>query len=221
MPCVSVVKKGETMPVIHRIAFYQNRRDEIPNVLLGRELAETEDLEGLAEVAAHLHDPNANIASDCLKVLYEAGYLRPELVAIYVDDFLALLRHRNNRLVWGSMIALGLIAPRQAERLFDQRALIFETMANGSVITMDNGIQVLATVAAHSAEYNRELFPFLLKHLRTCRDKEVAQHGERISMAVNDTNRADFIAVLTARLPGLTDAQAARVRKIIRNASFF
>jgi hypothetical protein len=207
MATVSVVKIGEIMPIIHRIAFYQNRRDDILNVLLGRELAETEDSEGLAEVAAHLCDPNANIASDCLKVLYEAGYLRPELVASYVDEFLALLKHRNNRLVWGSMIALGLIAPLQAERLFAQRALIFETMANGSVITMDNGIQVLAGVASAAAEYNRELFPFLLNHLRTCRTKEVAQHGERIS-----------VAVLTTRLPGLTDTQAARVRKLIRQA---
>jgi hypothetical protein len=204
------------MSVLNRIAFLQNRRDEIPNVLLGRELAETEDRAGLDEIAAHLRDPNPNIASDCLKVLYETGYLRPDLIADYVDDFLALLKHRNNRLVWGAMIALGLIAPLQAGRLYAESALIFETMANGSVITLDNSIQVLAGVASTSIEYNRELFPFLLNHLRTCRDKEVAQHGERISVAVNEANRADFIASLTARLPGLTDSQAARVRKLIR-----
>ena len=204
------------MTVLNRIAFFQHRRDEIPNVLLGRELAETEDRAGLDEIAAHLRDPNANVASDCLKVLYEAGYLRPDLVAPYVEDFLALLTQRNNRLVWGAMIALGLIAPLQAERLFAERQKIIEIMANGSVITVDNGIQVLAGIASTAEEYNGEIFPILLQHLRTCREKEIAQHGERISAAVNDANRAAFVEVLTARLPALTESQAARVRKLIR-----
>lgn len=204
------------MSVLNRIAFFQNRRDETPNVLLGRELAESEDRAGLDEIAAHLHDPNPNIASDCLKVLYEAGYLRPELVAGYVGEFLALLDSRNNRLVWGAMIALGLIAPLQAERLFAERQKVIETMVNGSVITVDNGIQVLAGVASTSPQYSRELFPFLLNHLRTCRSKEVAQHGERIAIAVTPENRAEFTAVLEARLPGLADSQASRVRKLIR-----
>lgn len=204
------------MSVLNRIASFQHRRDEIPNVLLGRELAETENRAGLDEIAAHLRDPDANVASDCLKVLYEAGYLRPDLIAPYVEDFLALLTQRNNRLVWGAMIALGVIAPLQAERLFVERQKIIETMANGSVITVDNGIRVLAGIASAAEEYNRELFPFLLQHLRTCREKEIAQHAERISLAVNEANRAAFVEVLSARLPGLTASQAARVRKLIR-----
>lgn len=73
---------------------------------LARDLAQTRDRAGIAEIAANLRHPDSNVQSDCIKVLYETGYLAPELIADYVDDFLALLGSKNNRLVWGSMIAL-------------------------------------------------------------------------------------------------------------------
>jgi hypothetical protein len=65
------------MSVINQIAFYSGRRDEVPNQELAKKLAETRDREGLREIAAHLMDKNPSIQSDCLKVLYETGYLEP------------------------------------------------------------------------------------------------------------------------------------------------
>lgn len=64
--------------------------------------------------------------------------------------------------------------------------------------------------------HNRQLFPFLLKHLETCRPKDVSQHGEKIAVAVNAKNRADFVKVLTARLPDLNASQTARLKKLLR-----
>jgi hypothetical protein len=43
-------------------------------------------------------------------VLYELGYLAPELIADYVGDFIKLLKHENNRIDWGGMIALSTVA---------------------------------------------------------------------------------------------------------------
>ncbi len=87
------------MSVLHKIAYYQDRRDEVPNQELARELVEARDLEGIREIAQNLDHNIPSVQSDCLKVLYEIGYLQPELVAGYAADFLKLLKSRNNRLV--------------------------------------------------------------------------------------------------------------------------
>jgi len=59
------------MTALDRIATSLGRRDEVPNQLLAKELAENNDEEGVQIIAAHLWDKNTNIQSDCLKVLYE------------------------------------------------------------------------------------------------------------------------------------------------------
>ena len=75
------------MTVLNQIAFYQNRRDEVPNQELARKLAAAKDTAGIQEIAENLWNKNKNIQSDCLKVLYEIGYIDPELIADYVDGF--------------------------------------------------------------------------------------------------------------------------------------
>ena len=98
------------MTVLHRIAHYQDRRDEVPNQELARDLADQQDTAGIREIAENLWNPDPNIRSDCLKVLYQIGFLAPELAAPYALDYLKLLRDKNNRLVWGGMIALSTVA---------------------------------------------------------------------------------------------------------------
>ena len=79
------------MSVLNRIAFSQDRRDEVPNQEAARMLAETRNTADIREIAENLWNKEINIQSDCLKVLYELGYLAPELIADYVDDFIKLL----------------------------------------------------------------------------------------------------------------------------------
>ena len=128
------------MSVLHKIAFYQGRRDEVPNQELARELAETRDLEGIREIAENLGHKNPNVQSDCLKVLYEIGYLAPDLIAGYVDRLLALLRHKNNRMVWGGMIALATIAELKATEIWNDVDAVIEAVDRGSLITVVWGI---------------------------------------------------------------------------------
>jgi len=203
------------MSVLHRLASSQGRRDDVPNQELARELAAARDHSAIRELVAHLHDPDRNIQSDCIKTLYEIGYLAPELIAPYAEDFLALLRSRNNRLVWGGMIALLTIAPLRAPFLFEHREEIQQAIAKGSVITVDRGIRALAAVAAQDDAYRAALLPYLLEHLRTCRPKDLPGRAEAVLPAVDAAHRDAFLAVLAARLPDLRPAQARRVRKIM------
>ena len=206
------------MSALEKIAYYQNRRDEVPNQELAKDLAAKKDRKGIREIAENLWNKNAQIQSDCLKVLYEIGYLQPELIAPYAEDFLKLLHSRNNRLVWGAMIALATVADLKADAIYPHVAEIEQVIDQGSVITKDNGVRMLALVAAQKAAYSKTIFPYLLHHLETCRPKDVPQHAEKAAVAVNARNKQAFIEVLEKRLVDLKGAQATRVKRVIREA---
>lgn len=210
--------KKDTTSILDRIAAAQGRRDEAPNQELARELAEREDQEGIRELVANLRHADQDVRSDCLKALYEVGYLKPELIAGYAGEFLRLLRDRNNRMVWGGMIALSTIAPLRAGELYPHRQQIQEAMTEGSVITLDNGVKVLAALAAADATYRAELLPYLLHHLQTCRNKDVPQRAETIVRAVDAAHADAFVAVLERRLGMISAAQAIRVQRVITKA---
>lgn len=206
------------MSVLNKIAYYQDRRSDVPNQELARELAASKYRARVHEIAENLWNKEKSIQSDCLKVLYEIGYLDPTLVAEYVGGFLKLLKSRNNRLVWGGMIALSTVAGLKADEIFSHYDEIVDVMSKGSVITMDNGVKVLALVASKNAAYNQKIFPFLLDHLSTCRPKEVPQHAEKTLPAVNAGNQAEFVRVLEKRMEDLSGSQVARLKKVIREA---
>jgi len=203
------------MSAIDQIAFSLNRRDEVPNQKLARTLAETGDEQGIREIAANLVNATPNIQSDCLKVLYEIGSLRPELIAPYLDDFFKLLKHKRKRMVWGAMIALACIASLKAAEIYAHLDEITHLLQTGSVITADNGVKILAAVSAKDPQYEQAAFPILLEHLQTCRPADVARHAEYILTAANPGNQAVLTAVLRQRLSVLPAPQAARVKKVI------
>jgi hypothetical protein len=211
-------KAKVSMSVLNRIAHFQNRRDEVPNQELARQLAQGDDREGIREIAENLQNKNSNIQADCIKVLYEIGYLKPELVAGYADDFIRLLKSRNNRLVWGGMIALSSVARLAAEALEAHIPEIQKAMERGSVITVDAGVAALAGIAATGDERRRRILPYLLEHLSTCRPKDVPQHAEKTLPAVGPEGKKAFIGVLEKRLEDLNVSQTKRVKKVIKDA---
>ena len=206
------------MAVLHQIAYFRNRRDEAPNQELARELAEARDTEGIREIAENLGHKNASVQSDCLKVLYEIGYLAPDLIACYVDRFLALLKHKNNRMVWGGMIALATIAELRPEEIWNDVDTVIEVVDRGTLITVVWGVKTLARVAAADDAYRQRLFPILMKRLRECLPRDVPMHAESILRAVDASNKDEYLAVLESRRAEMTAAQLARLKKVSRQA---
>jgi hypothetical protein len=206
------------MAVLSRIAYYQNRKDEVPNQELAHDLANREDRLGILEIAENLWNPKPEVQSDCLKVLYEIGYLKPELVSDYAGDFMQLLHSQNNRLVWEAMIALFTIASLRADMLYTHLGEITRAVDSGSVITRDNGVKVLAAIAAQNQQYCLTICPYLLHHLQNCRPKDVPQHAESILPAVDASNRDTFIRILEQRMVDLSGAQIVRVKKVVKTA---
>ncbi|MBI5841774.1 MAG: hypothetical protein HZB19_16930 [Chloroflexi bacterium] len=207
------------MSVLNRLACSLGRRDEVPNQELARDLAARKDKAGIREIAENLWNKDKNIQADCIKVLYETGYVEPALIAPYAEDFVKLLKSKNNRLVWGGMIALGVVAKLSADEVFKHFEEIKKAMDAGSVITKDNGVKVLADAASAKAEYNKVMFPYLLNHLKTCRPKDVAQHTEKTLPAVNASNKAEFIKALEKRMEDLSGSGLTRVKKVVKQAA--
>src|SRR5690349_24557794 len=101
------------MSILTQLASALGRNDEVPNQVLARQIADSEDRGAVRELIENLSNKNKDIRSDCIKVLYEIGALKPDLIADNVDSFVALLKSKNNRLVWGGMTALGAVADRK------------------------------------------------------------------------------------------------------------
>ncbi len=206
------------MSALERTAHAQKRRDEVPNLELARELAAARDREGICEIAENLWNRNKNIQADCIKVLYEIGYIDPGLIAEYAEEFIKLLHSRNNRMVWGGMIALGTIAGLRPQVVLAHLDEIARTIETGSVITVDNGIQVLARAASRDEKYSREILPYVLEHLRTCRPQSLPQHAEKSLLAINAANKARFINILDRRMNELAGTARARLQKVVKAA---
>lgn len=116
------------------------------------------------------------------------------------------------------MIALGTVAALKPQTVLAHLDAIEKVIDKGSVITVDNGVQVLAQAASRNEKYAREIVPYLLQHLQMCRPKDVPQHAEKSLPAINATNKSRFIKVLTARTDDLSGSALARVKKVIKQA---
>jgi hypothetical protein len=206
------------MTVLKKIAFYQNRRDEVPNQEVARRLSLTRDTADIHEIAENLWNKEPNIQSDCLKVLYELGYLAPDLVAAYVDDFIRLLENRNNRLVWGGMIALSTIASLQADKIFPHLEEIKQAMEAGSVITNDAGIKTLTEVAARKEAYRTRIVPYLLERLAASRPVDAPRYAENILNAIGPADKAEFIKILNKWIASASPARLPRLKKVLKKA---
>ncbi|WP_341356812.1 hypothetical protein [Rossellomorea sp. y25] len=204
------------MSVVNQLASQLNRNDEEPNIELAHTLANEENHAGIEEVIEGLSSKDKKVQHDCIKVMYEIGQVKPELISKYALTFIELMKSRNNRLVWGAMTALSTITEESSETIMAHLHTIKSAMKMGSVITIDKGVLTLAKLAAVSKENNDAIFPFLLQHLENCRTKEVPQHSESTMVAVTGENREGFLNVLRKREPYLTAPQLKRVKKIYK-----
>jgi hypothetical protein len=207
------------LTTLEKISFFQHRRDEVPNQLLAKDLAGSEDTVGIREIADNLANKDRNISSDCLKVMYEIGYLRPDLVAPYVNNFLALLTNKDNRKVWGAMIALGTIADLAHEQIAPSIDQVVATVNAGSVITVVWGVRVLAKTLAHETQLENKVLPELLHILQICVPRDVPTHLESMLPMINPANRERILSVVESKRSAMTKAHETRLKKVLKQFS--
>ena len=207
------------MTYIERIAYYLGRRNEIPNQELAAILANDGNQVGVDEIAGYLNDSNKSIQSDCIKVLYEVGYIAPQLISKYTDIFIDLLDSKNNRMVWGAMIALSTIAEIVPEKIWPHREKIFHLVETGTVITNVSGVKTLINMAKAGDPYYSDLIDTLLDLQKTCRDIDFAKRAEDMRPVIGPKYKDAFRRILEQRMPGLSKAAQKRLARVIRDLS--
>ena len=154
--------------------------------------------------------------SDCIKVIYEIGYLRPDLIAGYTKDFLRLLNEKNNRLVWGGMTALSAVADLRPQEIGEEIENVIATVEKGSVITQVSGMLVLAKVSAGAPQYTPRIFTFLLYQLKLLTPRDVHTHTEIVLPAFTAENKDEVLAIIEMRRPEFTAAHKKRMKKVLK-----
>ena len=204
------------MSYINEIAYYLGIRSEVPNQELARRLAQENNEEGIKEIASYLYDKNKSVASDCLKVLYETGYIKPELIAPYADEFIKLLSSRQNRMVWGAMIAIACCANVVPGKVLEHKDLIMEKIETGTVITNVWGVKTLINIAKADESGYKELKGSLFELQKTCRPIDFAKRAEDMMGAVRAKDIPEYIEILEIGKAALSAAGAKRTDGVIK-----
>lgn len=203
------------MTTIDKLASSLRRKDEELNIELARSIVTEDDEEAVQELVDHLRDRNKNIQSDCIKVLYEVGALKPTLISGHYHVFLELLGSNNNRLVWGAMTALDAITHEIPHLVYSDLTVIMEATDNGSVIVKDHGVGILIKLCSFAA-YLNEAFKLLIDILKTCPTNQLPMYSENAVPIIQESNRAIFTETLLNRLIEIEkDSKRKRVEKVI------
>jgi len=205
------------MKAIDLIATSLNRRDDEANQALAVEIIKSKRNDWVKELVENLKNKDKNIQSDCIKVLYEIGERSSaEMIAPYYKEFGEVLNSKNNRLIWGTMTALDMIALINPKGIYDLLPQIISAIDKGSVITIDHGVGILAKLAS-IADYTDTAFPLLVEQLKKCPAKQLPMYAEKSMIAINAHNQKQFIDLIQSRIPEMDkDSQRVRLNRVLK-----
>lgn len=207
------------MTIIDKLATSLNRRDEVPNQELAKQIASKNDKKAVAELIELLHHKSKDIQHDCIKVLYEIGEQKPTLIAGYLKTFLDLLVSKNNRLQWGAMAAIDAITTESPSEVYAVLSKIMSAAEMGSVITRDRAVSALIKLCSFK-QYAADAFLLFIEQLKFSPTNQLPMYAENALPVINDKNKAVFIKTLRSRLDDIEkDTKRKRVEKIIKKLS--
>jgi hypothetical protein len=207
------------MSALNKLASVLGRRDEAPNIALARQLVDANDQDGIRELVEGLHHKKKDIQSDCIKVLYEAGERKPELLADHLNVFVSLLESNNNRLQWGSMAAISAIARKKPDLIYKVLPKIIAAADKGTVITRDEAVRILITLIKEK-KYSETAFALVLEQILKSPPNQVPMYAEMALPEVNEKNKSNFVKALSSRLADIEkDTKKKRVETVIRKLS--
>jgi HEAT repeat protein len=207
------------MSILNKLASALDRRDEVPNQELAKQIAAKKDKDAVKELVENLSNKNKDIQSDCIKVLYEIGAIDPSLIAAYYKDFLTLLDSKNNRLQWGAMTALSSITSENPKAIAASLSKIMAAADKGSVITKDHAVNILIRLCSLK-EYADNAFALLNEQLLKSPTNQLPMYAENAMSVISEKNKKKFIQTLTSRLDDIDkDTKRKRVEKVIKKVS--
>ena len=203
------------MTVINQLSSSLKQKGNDANIALANEIAETENDDAIKELVENLKNKDKKIQADCIKTLYETAYIKPDLIKSYYSEFLELLSNKNNRLVWGGMIALMTITDLKNKELFASLDLISDTVNKGSTITIDSGVEIYAKLNKYST-YQGKVENLLIDQLWKCPIKQLPKYMEKSIISITKRNKEIYKKIIHERKPECErDSQAKRLDKVL------
>lgn len=190
----------------------------MPNQQLAERIASSNDRRRVRELVDLLADRNKSIQSGCVKVLYEVGARKPELIAGYAEEFLALLESKNNRLVWGAMTALDAVTLENPKAAYGELNKILSAADKGSVITRDHAVGILTKLAGIK-QYSDRVFTLVIERAKKARTDQLPIYAESVLLIVKEKNKALFMKTLSTRLDELSTPKRTRLEKVLKKLS--
>ena len=205
------------MNIIENLATTLKRRDEVPNQLLAEKIAKSGNSSAVNELIELLGHKSKDIQHDAIKVLYEIGERKPGLITRHFKVFLALLKHRNNRLQWGGMTALASLVDENPQGIYSSLPDIISAAESGSVITRDYAMKILTSLYG-KPHYQNDVFPLFIEQLMRCPANQLPMYAENILPFIATHQATAFMTVLRSRLDDMEkESKRKRVEKVIRN----
>lgn len=203
------------MNVLERLSSSVNRNDEEPNQALAVRIIATGDEKAITELVDNLRNQDKNIQSDCIKVLYEIGNKKPELISAHREAFSSLLKSKNNRLVWGALSALDKICNLYPDKIYEDLPQILDAAERGSVISKDHAVNILIKLAGNK-QYHDEASILLLGQLSACPPNQLPMYAESAMVVLSDDYKTGFLQILQSRLTEFEkESKRKRVEKVI------
>jgi len=207
------------MSILNKLASALDRRDELPNEELAKQIADKNDNEAVKELVANLSNKSKDIQNDCIKVLYEIGERKPALIAAYAKEFIDLLDSRNNRLQWGAMTAINTITLENPKLIYGSLSKIIAAADNGSVITKDHAVNILISLCSLK-QYTENAFSLLIEQLLNSPTNQLPMYAEKAIPVINEKNKQLFVKALASRINDIgKETKRKRVEKVIKKFS--
>ena len=205
------------MSILDELATALGRRDEVPNQELARRIVRERNAEAVQELVDNLAHKDRGIRSDCIKTLYEIGAVNPDLIAKYYREFGQLLEGKNNRLVWGAIMALDTITLKEPKGVHRMLARILKAVdTSGSVIARDHAVGILAKLAMLKP-YRRDCGALMIEQLLGCPNNQFPMYAEKCVPVIDAHNRTKFRQAIETRASQLdTESQKKRVARVLR-----
>ncbi|GAB4240212.1 MAG: hypothetical protein Tsb0034_16570 [Ekhidna sp.] len=193
------------MLIQDHLAYTLGRKDQEPNKLLAREIAEADDKERLNELIQFFESqPHKEYQKDCALTLAWIAEIKPKLIAPHVGYLVGKLDDPINRVIWGSMIALSGIAEYVQDELFEALPKILDAMDAGTVVTRDHGFRILITLYQNKT-YQQDVFLLILEQLMKAPSNQLGQYTEKLLVVMEPIHKEDIIQTLESRLEDISD----------------
>lgn len=203
--------------IVNQLAHSLGRRDEGPNIELAERISKKQDRVAVRELVSLLSDRSTAIRFDAIKVLYETGNRSPGLITEYLGEFLNALDHKDNRMRWGAMIALYVMSKARPELLFRHLTSIVDAMDNGTVITRDHGIYILANLAGLK-KYHHDCMELLLEQVEKAPVNQFPMYAEKTAEVITSPFVKRLEKILFSRHDALEmPGKQKRIEKILKS----